>query len=107
MKKLNIGLVGYGFMARAHSNAYLSVGQFFDIKYQPVLKSVAARDPEKVKQFAHKWGYESHHSDWRHLVDDPAIDVIDIVTNTALSPLVPQLAFAGAVTVPAASVAIS
>jgi predicted dehydrogenase len=62
MKKLNIGLVGYGFMGRAHSNAYLTVGQFFDIKYQPVLKAVAARDPEKVKHFAHKWGYESHYS---------------------------------------------
>ena len=49
MKKLNIGLVGYGFMGRAHSNAYLSVSQFFDIKYQPVLKAVAARNPEKVK----------------------------------------------------------
>ena len=80
MKKLNIGLVGYGFMARAHSNAYLSVGQFFDLKYQPVLKAVAARDPEKVKQFAHKWGYESHYADWRRLVDDPAIDVVDIAS---------------------------
>ena len=80
MKKLNIGLVGYGFMARAHSNAYLSVGQFFDIKYQPVLKAVAARDSEKVKQFAHKWGYESHYADWRRLIDDPAIDVVDIAS---------------------------
>ena len=43
MKKLNIGLIGYGFMGRAHSNAYLSVGQFFDIKYQPVLKAVAEK----------------------------------------------------------------
>jgi predicted dehydrogenase len=34
-----------------------------------VLKAVAARDPEKVKQFAHKWGYEWHHADWRRLVD--------------------------------------
>jgi len=80
MKKLNIGLVGYGFMARAHSNAYLSVSQFFDIKYQPVLKGVAARDAEKVKQFAHKWGYESHFADWRQLVEDPAIDVVDIAS---------------------------
>src|SRR5215471_3973849 len=78
MKKLNIGLVGYGFMGRAHSNAYLSVSQFFDVKYQPVLKAVAARDPEKTKQFAHKWGYQSHYTDWRQLVKDPEIDVIDI-----------------------------
>ena len=70
MKKLNIGLVGYGFMGRAHSNAFLSVGQFFDLKYQPVLKAVAARDPEKVKRFAHKWGYESHYADWRGLIED-------------------------------------
>src|SRR6202795_2058897 len=80
MKKLNIGLVGYGFMARAHSNAYLSVGQFFDLKFQPVLKAVAARSPEKVKQFAHKWGYESYYADWRQLVDDPSIDVVDIAS---------------------------
>jgi predicted dehydrogenase len=80
MKKLNIGLVGYGFMGRAHSNAYLSVSQFFDVKCRPVLKAVAARDPEKVKQFAQKWGYESHYADWKHLIDDPAIEVVDIAS---------------------------
>lgn len=80
MNKLNIGLVGYGFMARAHSNAYLSVNQFFDLKYRPVLKGVAARDAAKVEKFAHKWGYESHYSDWRRLIDDPEIDIIDIAS---------------------------
>jgi predicted dehydrogenase len=80
MNKLNIGLIGYGFMARAHSNAYLTVSQFFDLKYRPVLKAVAARDPDKVKQFAHKWGYESHYSDWRQLIEDPDIQVVDIAS---------------------------
>src|SRR5258707_11582491 len=80
MKKLNIGLVGYGFMGRAHSNAYLTVSQFFDLKYQPVLKAVAARDPEKTKQFAQKWGYQSHYADWKQLIADPSIDVIDIAS---------------------------
>ncbi len=80
MKKLNIGLVGCGFMGRAHSNAYLTVGQFFDLKYQPVLKAVAARDPEKTKRFAHKWGYQSHYTDWKQLVADPELDVIDIAS---------------------------
>src|SRR5260370_28447741 len=80
MNKLNVCLIGYGFMGRAHSNAYLTVGQFFDIKYQPVLKAVAARDPDKVKQFAHKWGYESHYSDWRKLIEDPAVEVVDIAS---------------------------
>jgi myo-inositol 2-dehydrogenase/D-chiro-inositol 1-dehydrogenase len=80
MKKLNVGLIGYGFMGRAHSNAYLTVSQFFDLKYQPVLKAVAARDPDKVKQFAHKWGYESHYSDWRKLIEDPSIELVDIAS---------------------------
>ncbi|MBV9672221.1 MAG: Gfo/Idh/MocA family oxidoreductase [Verrucomicrobia bacterium] len=80
MKKLNIGLIGYGFMGRAHSNAYLSVGRFFDLKYQPVLKAVAARNPEKIKQFADKWEFQSYHDDWRQLVNDAEIDVVDIAS---------------------------
>src|ERR1700752_1898450 len=80
MKKLNVGLIGYGFMGRAHSNAYLTVSQFFELKYQPVLKAVAARDPDKVKQFAHKWGYASYYPDWRKLIEDPAVELIDIAS---------------------------
>ena len=80
MKKLNVGLIGYGFMGRAHSNAYLSVSQFFDLKYKPVLKAVAARDLDKVKQFAHKWGYASYYPDWRKLIEDPAVELIDIAS---------------------------
>jgi predicted dehydrogenase len=80
MKNLNIGLVGYGFMARAHSNAYLSVNQFFDSGYKPILKGVAARDKEKVDRFAQKWGYQRAATNWRELVDDPEIDVIDIAS---------------------------
>ena len=44
MKKLNIGLIGYGFMGRTHSNAFRHVNNFFDLDYQPVLKAVCARD---------------------------------------------------------------
>ena len=43
-KQLNIGMVGYGFMARAHSNAWANVAHFFDTGYRPVLKAVAARN---------------------------------------------------------------
>src|SRR5204862_3608983 len=59
MKKLNIALIGYGFMGRTHSNAFRKVNHFFDLDYQPVLKAVCARDGEKAKAFAAKWGYES------------------------------------------------
>jgi len=77
-KKLNVGLIGYGFMGRAHSNAYLKVNRFFDLDYQPVLKAACARKIEKVKPFAENWGWESVETDWRRLIDRKDIDVIDI-----------------------------
>jgi predicted dehydrogenase len=78
MKKLNIGLIGYGFMGRAHSNAFRKVSNFFDLEYQPILKAVCARDADKVKAFATRWGYESRETDWRKLLVRDDIDLIDI-----------------------------
>jgi len=78
MKKLNLGLIGYGFMGRAHSNAFRKVSNFFDLEYQPVLKAVCARDEAKVRAFAAKWGYESHETDWRKLIARKDIDLVDI-----------------------------
>src|ERR1700679_2105092 len=77
-KKLNVGLVGYGFMGRTHSNAYLQAPRFFDLQYRPVLKAVCARNAERVKGFAENWGYQSVETDWRALVARKDIDVIDI-----------------------------
>jgi myo-inositol 2-dehydrogenase/D-chiro-inositol 1-dehydrogenase len=80
MKSLNIGLIGYGFMGRTHSNAYLQAPRFFDLPYRPVLKAVAARNEDRVKKFAANWGYESYDTDWRKLIDRKDIDVIDIAS---------------------------
>jgi predicted dehydrogenase len=79
-KKLNIGMVGYGFMGRTHSNAFKQVPQFFDLGYTPVLKTICARSADKAKAFAEQWGYESSVTDWRKLVDDKSIDLIDIAS---------------------------
>jgi predicted dehydrogenase len=79
-KPLNIGLIGYGFMGRAHSNAYRRVNNFFDLEYRPVLKSTCARSADKGKAFADQWGYESVETDWRRLVERKDIDLIDICT---------------------------
>ena len=46
-KPLNIGMIGYGFMGRAHSNAYRKVNNFFDLEYRPVLKAVCARSADR------------------------------------------------------------
>jgi len=77
-RKLNVGLVGYGFMGRTHSNAFGQVGQFFDLGYQPVLKAVCGRDKDKVRAFAGQWGFQSFETDWRKLIERPDIDLIDI-----------------------------
>jgi len=78
MKALNIGLVGYGFMGRTHSNAFHQAPRFFDLPMKPVLKAVAARSEERVKAFAANWGYEGYVTDWRELVARKDIDLIDI-----------------------------
>ena len=79
-KPLNVGMIGYGFMGKAHSNAYAKVNHFFDLKYKPVLKAICARNEEKAKEFAAQWGYESIETDWRKLVARKDIDLIDICT---------------------------
>ena len=80
MKALNIGLIGYGFMGRTHSNAFRQAPRFFELPYEPVLKAVAARNADRVKKFAENWGYESYDTDWRNLVARKDIDVIDIAS---------------------------
>jgi predicted dehydrogenase len=80
MKTLNVGLIGYGFMGRAHSNAFAKVNHFFDLDHQVVLKAICARDAAKVKAFAERWGYESAETDWRKLIERDDIDLIDIAT---------------------------
>jgi predicted dehydrogenase len=80
MKKLNVAVIGYGFMGRTHSNAFRSAPNFFDLPYEPVLKTVCARNPERGKSFAENWGFEKAASDWRDVVADKDIDLIDIAS---------------------------
>jgi predicted dehydrogenase len=80
MKKLNVGIIGYGFMGRAHTNGFAKVNHFFDLQHQIVLKAACARDGGKVKAFASRWGYESVETDWRKLIQRDDIDLIDIAT---------------------------
>ncbi|HXA52133.1 MAG TPA: Gfo/Idh/MocA family oxidoreductase [Candidatus Acidoferrum sp.] len=80
MKKLNIAVIGYGFMGRTHSNAFRSAPNFFDLPYEPVLKTVCARNAERGQSFAENWGFEKAVCDWREVVADKDIDLIDIAS---------------------------
>src|SRR5687768_15605421 len=79
-KQLRVGLIGYGFMGRTHSNAYRKVSNFFDLEHRPVLQAVCARDAAKVRAFADQWGYKSVETDWRKVVERDDIDAVDICT---------------------------
>ncbi|NQU47933.1 MAG: Gfo/Idh/MocA family oxidoreductase [Planctomycetes bacterium] len=78
-KPLRIAMFGYGFMGKAHSNAYHKVARFFpELKYKPELQVLCARDREKATEFAKTWGYAEVETDWRKVVERDDIDVIDI-----------------------------
>lgn len=65
-------------MGRAHSNAWLKAPLFFDLPAKPVLKMACGRQEGSLKEFALKWGWEKTETDWRKLVSNPEIDIIDI-----------------------------
>jgi len=95
-KALNIGMIGYGFMARAHSNGYRKVNNFFDLEYRPTLRAACARSEDKIKTFADTWGYASVETDWRKLIERKDIDAIDIcVPNDLHAPIAIAAAQAG------------
>ena len=78
-KSLNVAMIGYGFMGKAHSNAYRKVGNFFpDLEHRPNLKCLCARDAGKADAFAGVWGYESVETDWTKVVERDDIDLVDI-----------------------------
>ena len=77
-KPFRIGMIGYGFMGKAHSNAYRKVGNFFDLDFDVQLKAICARTAENAQDFADTWGYESVETDWRRLLERDDIDAVDI-----------------------------
>ncbi|MFO8153437.1 Gfo/Idh/MocA family protein [Thioalkalivibrio sp.] len=96
-KRLNVGVIGTGFMGRAHSNAYRKVGNFFPMDIKPTLKTICALEPaDKLQAFADQWGYESYETDWRKLMERDDIDQIDVCTpNNTHKEIVLAAAAAG------------
>jgi len=79
-KQLRIGLIGTGFMGRAHSNAYRKAPNFFDLGMEPVLQAVCARSEGAAAAFAKQWGFATSETDWRALIARDDIDAVDICT---------------------------
>lgn len=81
MKKFNIAMIGAGFMGKAHSLSYAGMPMFFwPAPGIPYRKTIVDVTEELAKEAAQRFGYENYTSDWRKVVEDPSIDIIDIVT---------------------------
>ena len=80
MARVNVALIGYAFMGRAHSNAYRQVSRFFSPKVTPVMKLLCGRNPKNVKAAAAQLGWEETATDWREVIARKDIDIIDIST---------------------------
>ena len=80
MAHVNVALIGYAFMGRAHSNAWRQVSRFFSTSLTPRMKVICGRDPKNVKAAAAQLGWEESATDWRDVIARPDIDIVDIST---------------------------
>ncbi len=80
MSDIGVGLVGYKFMGRAHSNAYRQVAAFFDVDPKPVMRAICGRDIAATQAAADKLGWESIETDYHALVARDDIGLVDVST---------------------------
>ncbi len=77
-KEVGIGLIGYAFMGKTHSNAYRQVTKFFEPDVTPVLRAICGRNEENVRRAANEFGWQGYETDYRKLIERPDIDIIDV-----------------------------
>ena len=93
---INVALIGQRFMGRAHANAYRQVRAFFDPALVPRLRLACGRNAETLTDFAHRFGWEEHTTDWHNAVTRDDIDLVDIcVSNDLHAEIAIQAAQAG------------
>ena len=80
----NIALLGQKFMGRAHSNAYLKAGRFFNLPIQPIMHSIAGLDLISLAPFASRWGWQRYSTNWKEVIKDPTVDLVDVSTPNYL-----------------------
>lgn len=78
MKELNVGIIGYKFMGKAHSNAWIKAPRFFDLPAKPVMKVACGRHEQPLREFAQRWGWQDTETDWKKMVKREDVDIVDI-----------------------------
>jgi len=81
-KTLRVGLIGYRFMGKAHSNAWRQAPRFFPLKANVELHTICGRNTSGVQAARAHLGWQHATTDWREIVESPLIDIVDIVTPT-------------------------
>ncbi len=76
----NVALLGQKFMGRAHSNAYLKAGRFFNVPKTPVMHTIVGLDLISLAPFADRWGWENYSTKWKEVVKNNEIDLVDVST---------------------------
>ncbi|MET0253389.1 MAG: Gfo/Idh/MocA family oxidoreductase, partial [Terrimicrobiaceae bacterium] len=79
-RSLNVGMIGYNFMGKAHSNAWRQAPKFFDLPADVVLHTICGRSPKNVEAAREQLGWQNASTDWRAVVSDASIDIVDICT---------------------------
>ncbi len=81
MSEIGVGLVGYRFMGRIHSNAYRQVGRFFDVDVAPRMRALCGRDEGAVRSAAGALGWESYETDYGRMLERDDIHLVDISSS--------------------------
>jgi predicted dehydrogenase len=78
--RLRVAMVGHGFMGAAHSQAWRTAPRFFDLGAEPEMAVIVGRDPDRTEAARTKYGWQTASTDWRAVVADPDIDIVDVVS---------------------------
>ncbi|WP_260616208.1 Gfo/Idh/MocA family protein, partial [Microbispora sp. KK1-11] len=77
---LGVGMVGYAFMGRVHSQAWRSVASVFDLPVRPVMAALSGRSPGRTAEAADTLGWAAVETDWKRLVERDDVQIVDICT---------------------------
>ena len=94
MKNIGIGIVGGGYMGKAHSVAMAAVGAVFNTALRPVLETICATSDESAERYRKAYGFNRATADWRELVNDPQVEAIVIASPQSTHRAISEAAFA-------------
>ena len=94
MTEIGIGILGGGYMGKAHSVAMAAVGAVFNTKLRPRLEMICATSDESAERYRAAYGFARATSDWKELVNDPTVDAVVIASPQSTHRIVAEAAFA-------------